>query len=284
MAQLLGQPGTSRAVVVKGLRTPFVKAGTASGTSPRWTWGGRCPGAGRARGAGPGRDRPGGVRPGHPHAAGPNIAREVVLAAGLPAQHRGPHRVPRLRHLHPGDHRRRQRDRARPADVAIAGGAETLSDVPIFASRPLAQRPGGLAARPSRCRKLGPSELKPEDLDPGAARHRRALHRPHHGRERGEDGQGERHLRARSRTSSRWPRHQQRGRGAGRRASSTAEVMHVPRAARATTRVADQDNIVRADTSLDALAELEPVFDRQLRHRHRRQRLAAHRRRRRACC
>ena len=30
--QLIGQPGTSRAVVVKGLRTPFVKAGGVFGS------------------------------------------------------------------------------------------------------------------------------------------------------------------------------------------------------------------------------------------------------------
>ena len=116
---------------------------------------------------------------------------------GAAAEDRGPHRGARLRHLHPGDDRRGQRHRARRSGRRHRRRHRVhVATSPIFTSRPLAQRAGaGRRARRRSPRSSAPfQKLKPKDLRPGPARHRRVLHRPDHGRERGEDGQGERHL------------------------------------------------------------------------------------------
>ncbi len=147
------------------------------------------------------------------------------------------------------------------ADVVIAGGAESLSDAPIFASRPLAQ---ALVAA-SRARGI-PDKLRAfaglsvKDLSPVPP----ALKEPTTGLTMGEsaekmaqangisrEAQDEVALRSHRRAADAW--------AAGR---FDAEVMHVPVPPRY-ERVAAQDDIVRKDASLEALAKLPPVFDRK---------------------
>lgn len=147
------------------------------------------------------------------------------------------------------------------ADVAIAGGAESLSDAPIFASRPLAQ---ALVAV-SRARSL-PEKVKAlvglslRDLGPVPP----ALKEPTTGLTMGEsaermaqqngigrEAQDEVALRSHRRAAEAW--------GSGR---LDPEVMHVPVPPRF-ERVAARDNLVRADATLEALAKLPPAFDRK---------------------
>lgn len=129
-----------RAAIVKGLRTPFVKAGTAfahltaldlgrmivrelverSDLDPKSI--DQCV-FGQVI----------------PTLTGPSIAREVVLAAGLPREIEA-HTVARAC----ATSIQAFTDAANAvqlglADIVIAGGTESMSDPPVFASRPLAQ-------------------------------------------------------------------------------------------------------------------------------------------------
>ena len=75
-----------------------------------------------------------------PSVRAPNLAREVVLGTGLPAGHPRPHREPRLRVRERGHRGGGVGDPARATSrPASAGGAESLSDVPILHSRRMAQ-------------------------------------------------------------------------------------------------------------------------------------------------
>ncbi len=147
------------------------------------------------------------------------------------------------------------------SDVAISGGAEATSDAPIFASRPLAQALVDL----SRAKSLGErarivSRLRPRDFAPVPP----ALKEPTTGLTMGESGelmaqrnaisreaQDEFAARSHARASAAW--------AAGR---FDAEVMHVPVPPRY-ERTSARDNIVRSDTTVEALGRLRPVFDRK---------------------
>ena len=147
------------------------------------------------------------------------------------------------------------------SDVAISGGAEATSDAPIFASRSLAHALVDL----SRAKSLGDrarilSRLRPRDFTPVPP----ALKEPTTGLTMGEsaeimaqkngisrEAQDELAAKSHARASAAW--------AAGH---FDAEVMHVavpPRYERTSTK----DNVVRGDTTVQALAQLKPVFDRK---------------------
>ena len=147
------------------------------------------------------------------------------------------------------------------SECSLAGGAESLSDAPMFASRRLAQ---GLMEL-SRAKSLGErlrlvSRLRPRDFAPVPP----ALKEPTTGLTMGESAermaqmngipraaQDEFALLSHQRAAAAWE--------AGR---FEAEVMHVALPPRY-ERVSARDNIVRKDTTLEALGELRPVFDRR---------------------
>ncbi|HET6411669.1 MAG TPA: acetyl-CoA C-acyltransferase FadI [Anaeromyxobacter sp.] len=147
------------------------------------------------------------------------------------------------------------------SECSLAGGAESLSDAPMFASRRLAQ---GLVEL-SRAKSLGErlrlvSRLRPRDFAPVPP----ALKEPTTGLTMGESAermaqmngipraaQDEFALLSHQRAAASWE--------AGR---FEAEVMHVALPPRY-ERVSARDNIVRKDTTLEALGELRPVFDRR---------------------
>ena len=147
------------------------------------------------------------------------------------------------------------------SDVAISGGAESMSDAPIFASRTLAQALVDL----SRARKVSDkakifSRLRPKDFAPVPP----ALKEPTTGLTMGEsaelmaqknavsrEAQDEFAYRSHRRASEAWE--------AGKLAD---EVMHVAVPPRY-DRTSAKDNIVRKDTTVEALAQLRPVFDKR---------------------
>ena len=206
-----------------------------------------------------------------PSVKAPNLAREVVLGDGPAGRHPRPHREPRLR-LRQRGHRRggaRRSCRATPRS-GIAGGAESLSDVPILHSRRMAR----VLVEASRARGLGGrlrafAQVRPRDLGPGGARDRRALHRPDHGPVGGEDGAGRTASPARSRTRS-----PTRATATPRPPWTTAgwppELCPVLPAAALRAARSTRTTCSARDTSLEALAALPPVFDRQVRHGDRR--------------
>jgi acetyl-CoA acyltransferase len=147
------------------------------------------------------------------------------------------------------------------SSCAIAGGAESLSDAPIFASRPLAQA----IVDASRAKKVVDKarafgRLSARDLAPVPP----ALKEPTTGLTMGESAERMAQLNGISREAQDELAHRSHARAAQAWSSGkfAEEVMHVhvpPRYAR----VAAKDNIVREDTNPAALAELRPVFDRR---------------------
>ncbi len=145
--------------------------------------------------------------------------------------------------------------------VAIAGGTESMSDPPIFTSRPLAHalaessRARTLAARVKPFQKLSPKDLIP--VPPAIAEYTTGLSMGDSAEKMAKENgitrkeQDEIALASHQNAAMAW-----------KAGFFDAEVMHVPVPPKYAT-VADKDNIVRSDTSLEALAALKPVFDRK---------------------
>ena len=147
------------------------------------------------------------------------------------------------------------------SDVAVAGGAESISDAPIFASRPLAQA----LVDVSRAKNLADrvkilARLRPKDLAPVPP----ALKEPTTGLTMGESAEqmAQKNGISREAQDALAQKSHARAAAAWEAGKLDAEVMHVPVPPRY-DRVSAKDNIVRKDTSLEALATLRPVFDRR---------------------
>ena len=260
MAQLLGQPGTSRAVVVKGLRTPFVKAGGVFNSLTSLDLG-----AAVVRELVERSD----VDPAEidqivfgqaiPTLLAPSIAREVGLASALP---RGveAHTVSRAC----ATSIQAFTDVASAmalgvSQVAIAGGTESMSDVPIFTSRPLsralvkASRARTLPERVRAFAGVAPRDLVP--VPPAIAEYSTGLTM----------GQSAEKMAKENHVSRTWQDEialasHQRAAAAWKAGVFDAQVMHVP-VPPGYTATGTTDDIVRPDTSLEALSKLKPVFD-----------------------
>jgi acetyl-CoA acyltransferase len=147
------------------------------------------------------------------------------------------------------------------SDVAISGGAESMSDAPIFASRPLAQALVELSRAKTVTEKAKVfSRLRPKDFAPVPP----ALKEPTTGLTMGESAELMAQKNAISREAQDAFAYQSHRRAGEAWASGKFddEVMHVavpPRYERTSAR----DNIVRKDTTVEALAQLRPVFDRR---------------------
>jgi len=147
------------------------------------------------------------------------------------------------------------------ADAVIAGGAESLSDAPIFASRPLAQALVALSRAktlPDKAKILGSLKLK--DVTPVPP----ALKEPTTGLTMGESAQKmawENGISRAAQDEFAWQSHQKAAAAwkGGRFADEVMAVAVPPRYQRS----AREDNNVRADTTLDALAQLKPAFDKR---------------------
>jgi acetyl-CoA acyltransferase len=147
------------------------------------------------------------------------------------------------------------------SDCAVAGGAESVSDAPIFASRTLAQALVDF----SKARSMGErakivSRLRPRDFTPTPP----ALKEPTTGLTMGESAEKMAQVNGIPRADQDAFAYQSHRRAAAAwdEGKLDAEVMHVsvpPRYERAVAR----DNIVRKDTTVDALGQLRPVFDRR---------------------
>ncbi|MFN7131747.1 MAG: acetyl-CoA C-acyltransferase FadI [Myxococcales bacterium] len=189
------------------------------------------------------------------------IGREVVLRAGLPRNIEA-HTVARacatsiqaIATAHDAIALGR-------ADVAISGGAESLSDAPIFCSKPLAKalveasRAKDLKGKLQAFRRLSAKDLVP--VPP-------ALKEPTTGLTMGESAEKmarENQIRRSEQDRIAYESHQKTA-AAMESGRFKDEVMGVPVPPKYASAV-EQDNIVRKDTTLDALAQLKPVFDRR---------------------
>jgi acetyl-CoA acyltransferase len=147
------------------------------------------------------------------------------------------------------------------SDCAVVGGAESLSDAPIFASRRLAQSLVEL----SRARSMGArlrlvSRLRPRDFAPVPP----ALKEPTTGLTMGESAEKMAQVNGIPRAAQDAVafRSHQRAAAAWEAGRFDGEVMHVPVPPRF-ERVSAHDNVVRKDSSVEALSQLRPVFDRR---------------------
>ena len=229
--------------------------------------------------------RPGGrrghLRPGRSLGPGAQRRARGEPPPAAPAERPGLHAQPRLRLGQPGHHRRGRPDRARATPTSCSPAAP--SRCPTFRSCTRAASAGSLVAA-CKAKSLG-GRVAAFGADPparpgaGHARHRRAVHRRDDGPVGREDGQGERHPReeqdraraavppARRRRHRRRPAHR-RDRALVRRRRPWIEP------------IAERQRHPRrhlARGARGAQAGVRPA----LRHGHRRQLLAAHRRRRR---
>ncbi len=147
------------------------------------------------------------------------------------------------------------------ADVILAGGVESLSDVPILVSRRLA----GILVAASKARTLGArlatfSRIRPRDFIPVSP----AIAEPSTGESMGQSAEKmakENHITREA--QDRWAlRSHQLAASATADGRLTAEIApwFPERAGRA---VVTADNGIRTDTSLEQMAKLRPVFDRR---------------------
>src|SRR5256886_11192256 len=149
------------------------------------------------------------------------------------------------------------------ADVVLAGGVESLSDIPILASRRLAD----ILVEASKAKSLGSrlrtlSRIRPRDLIPVSP----AIAEPSTGESMGQSAEKmakENHI---SRAAQdRWAlrSHELAARGTDDGRIPGEVVPWFAPGARAGDGVVTHDNGIRRDTSLEQMAKLKPVFDRR---------------------
>src|SRR5438445_11509349 len=147
------------------------------------------------------------------------------------------------------------------ADVVLAGGVESLSDIPILASRRLAD----ILVEANKAKSLGArlrtiSRIRPRDLVPVSP----AIAEPSTGESMGQSAEKmakENHItrEAQDRWALRSHRLAAQGTDDGR---LKAEIVPwFP--ARSGAAILTEDNGIRRDTSLEQMAKLKPVFDRR---------------------
>ncbi|HSP76921.1 MAG TPA: acetyl-CoA C-acyltransferase, partial [Myxococcaceae bacterium] len=195
-----------------------------------------------------------------PTLTAPSIAREVVLAAGLPKKIEAFTVARACATSIQAMTTAANAIAVGEADVAIAGGTESMSDAPIFTSRPLAQ---ALVAA-SKARTLPDKlkafqRLKPKDFLPVPP----AIAEYSTGMTMGESAEKMAKENGISRAEQdriAFASHQNAAR-AWKEGFFDEQVMHVVVPPKY-EKVSAKDNIVREDSSLEALGQLKPVFDR----------------------
>jgi acetyl-CoA acyltransferase len=147
------------------------------------------------------------------------------------------------------------------ADVVLAGGTESISDPPLFTSRPLARALVTASKARTLAEKVRPFQrLRAKDLvpvPPAIAEHTTGLSMG----DSAEKMAKENGISRRQQDEIALASHQGAAR-AWREGFFADEVMPVPVPPRY-QQVAETDNLVRADASLEALAGLKPAFDRR---------------------
>lgn len=196
-----------------------------------------------------------------PSVRAPNLAREVVLGTSMPA------RIP----AHTVNRACASANEAIAevasailqgyAEVGIAGGAESLSDIPILHSRRMTE----ILMEASRARSMGErlrvfAKIRPRDLKPQLP----AIAEPSTGLSMGQSAEKmakENGITRDEQDRIAYLSHHNAAAAtdAGRLAPEMCAVLVPPRYDTAVT----QDNLIRRDTSVEALAALPPVFDRK---------------------
>jgi acetyl-CoA acyltransferase len=254
--------GHRRVAIVRGLRTPFVKAGSVfSGLTALDL--GRLVVQELVQRADIDPNEINQLVFGQviPTLTAPSIAREVVIAAGLPRKIEAFTVARACATSIQAMTTAANAIAVGEADVVIAGGTESMSDAPIFTSRPLAHALVAASKAKSFPDKLKPfQKLKAKDLlpvPPAIAEYSTGMTMGESAEKMAKENGISRDEQDRIAVAS----HHNAAR-AWKEGKFSDEVMHVVVPPRYED-VAAQDNIVREDTSLEALSQLRPVFDRK---------------------
>jgi len=196
-----------------------------------------------------------------PNPAAPNVAREIVLATGMPKTIEAFSVVRACATSFQAATSAAESILAGQHDVAIVGGADSASDVPITVSKKLAS--ALIAAQ--KARSLGDklrafAHLAPRDLLPVPP----ALREPSTGLTMGEHAEKMAKEAGITRANQDRFAHRshERAAAAWERGVFDAEVMHVLPPP-AFDRPIAQDNLVRRESTIESYAKLRPVFDEQ---------------------
>jgi acetyl-CoA acyltransferase len=254
--------GRRRVAIVRGLRTPFVKAGSAFASLTALDLG-RIVVQELVQRADLDPQEIDQLVFGQviPTLTAPSIAREVVLAAGLP---KGIEAFTVARACATSITAMTTAAQAialGDTEVAIAGGTESMSDAPIFTSRPLAHALIAASKGRSLPEKLKPfRKLQGKDLLPVPP----AIAEYSTGMTMGESAEKmarENGISRAEQDAIALASHHNAARAwsQGHFADEVMPVLVPP----AFEQAAEKDNIVRGDTSLEALGALKPVFDRK---------------------
>ncbi|MGZ7041641.1 MAG: acetyl-CoA C-acyltransferase FadI [Thermoanaerobaculia bacterium] len=256
----MAQP--SRVAIVRGLRTPFAKSGTHYAHLSALDLG-KIVVAELVERAGIDPAEVQEVVFGNviPSVKAPNIAREIILGTGLPRKIPGysvgmacASAVQAISAAADMIHRGY-------ADTVIAGGSESLSDIPILFSKNFSEALMTASKQKSVGGKLGAfRRIRPKDLAPDAP----AIAESTTGLTMGESAEK-----------------MAKENGITREAQDRFALQSHTRAAKATAdgrfkeeemtvvvppkfdQIVETDNLIRGDTTLEALAKLRPVFDRK---------------------
>jgi acetyl-CoA acyltransferase len=257
----MGKQNTARVAIVAGLRTPFVKQGTAYKDLTARELGQIVVSELLQRG---------GIAPSEvdqvvygqviPAPKAPNIAREVVLGTGMPASVEAYSVSRACATSYQSTINIAEAIMVGSIECGIAGGAESASDVPITISKRLADA----IVQANKARSLGErlaafKPVRPKDLVPVPP----ALKEPSSELTMGESAEKMAKENAISRQAQDEFAHRShiRAARAWEEGLFDDEVMHVyvPPKYHATT----EDNLVRKDSHLEDYARLRPVFDRR---------------------
>src|SRR6266852_4141621 len=253
---------SSRVAIVRGLRTPFAKSGTSFARLSALDLGKMAVTELIERS---------GIDPATvqevvfgnviPSVKAPNIAREIVLGTGLPRKLPGYTVGKACASSNQAITSAADLIFRGYAEVVVAGGSESLSDIPILFSKNFSDALVGASKQKSIGGKLGSfSKIRPKDLAPDAP----AIAESTTGLSMGESAEKmakENHISREAQDRFALQSHQ-------RAAAATAsgrfknEVMTVVVPPSYET-VVETDNLIRADTTLEALSKLRPVFDRK---------------------
>ena len=251
-----------RVAVVRGLRTPFAKSGTHYGHLSALDLG-KIVVAELVQRSGLDPNEIQEIVFGNviPSVKAPNIAREIVLGTGLPRKIPGFSVSMACASANQSITAASDIIARGYADTIIAGGSESLSDIPILFSKKFSDALLTASKQKSVGGKLGAfSKIRPKDLAPDAP----AIAESTTGLTMGESAEKmakangitreaqdkfalQSHTRAAAATES------------GRFKDEVMPVVVPP----AYDNVVETDNLIRGDSTLEAMAKLKPVFDRR---------------------
>jgi acetyl-CoA acyltransferase len=196
-----------------------------------------------------------------PSVKAPNIAREIVLGTGLPKSIPGYSISKACTSANQAISSAADMIARGYADTVIAGGAESLSDIPILFSRNMSEALTGASKAKSIPAKLGAFKtVRPKDLVPDAP----AIAESTTGLSMGESAEKMAKENGITREAQDRFALQSHKRAAGATADGRfkEEVMTVV-VPPSYENIVETDNLVRGDTTLEKLAQLKPVFDRK---------------------